>query len=103
MNDLKPCPFCGEVKRVGIITSVKDGVYYVACGKCGGMGGLEKSVGKAADLWNRRTEQLVFHCDETEDIPNCTVRIYRNTQTGEEDWGWWRNDKPPKEIGMVEE
>jgi len=30
--------------------------------------------------------------DEEETIPNCTVQVLRNTQTGEESVGWWRND-----------
>lgn len=31
--------------------------------------------------------------DEEETIPNCTVQILRNTKTGEESVGWWRNDE----------
>lgn len=30
--------------------------------------------------------------DKEETIPNCTVQVLRNTQTGEESVGWWRND-----------
>lgn len=91
MLELKPCPFCGEIKRVDIIVSIKDGVYYVACGKCGGMGGLEKSVGKAAELWNRRTQTEIGIYDKEETIENCTVQVLTNTITGETSVGWWRN------------
>lgn len=33
--------------------------------------------------------------DEEETIPNCTVQVLRNTETGEESVGWWRNDEQP--------
>lgn len=31
--------------------------------------------------------------DEEETVPNCTVQILRNSVTGEESVGWWRNDE----------
>lgn len=34
--------------------------------------------------------------DEEEIYTDCTVRILRNSITGEIDIGWWQNDKPPK-------
>ena len=30
--------------------------------------------------------------DQVETHPNCTVQILRNTETGEESWGWWDNE-----------
>lgn len=30
--------------------------------------------------------------DEEETHENCTVQVLRNTQTGEESVGWWKND-----------
>ena len=33
--------------------------------------------------------------DEFRTYPNCTVEILRNSVTGKESVGWWRNDKPP--------
>ena len=33
--------------------------------------------------------------DECRTYPNCTVEILRNSVTGKESVGWWRNDKPP--------
>lgn len=32
--------------------------------------------------------------DECRTYPNCTVEILRNSLTGKESVGWWRNDKP---------
>ena len=33
--------------------------------------------------------------DECRTYPNCTVEILRNSVTGKESVGWWRNNKPP--------
>jgi len=33
--------------------------------------------------------------DERELLPDCTVEILRNSVTGQESFGWWRNDNPP--------
>ncbi len=30
--------------------------------------------------------------------PNCTVQVLRDIKTGEESWGWWPNDNPPRRI-----
>lgn len=30
--------------------------------------------------------------------PNCTVQVLRDINTGEESWGWWPNDNPPRRI-----
>ena len=29
---------------------------------------------------------------------NCTVQVLRDIKTGEESWGWWPNDNPPRRI-----
>ena len=39
--------------------------------------------------------------DERIVYPDCTVEILRNSVTGKESVGWWRNNKPP--IGTEEE
>ena len=113
MSDINKCPFCGGT--VEMEYSLHTDSFEFTCNMCGvnvdferrgrnqQFGVKERSKSEAIKKWNRRTKKLVFYCDETVDIPDCTVRIYRNTQTGEEDWGWFRNDKPPKEIGMVTE
>lgn len=34
--------------------------------------------------------------DEEELHTNCTVQIWRNSETGAESVGWWDNDRPDK-------
>lgn len=36
--------------------------------------------------------ELVDFYDEEEIIENCTVQILRNSVTGKQSIGWWRND-----------
>lgn len=31
--------------------------------------------------------------DEVEEYPNCTVQILRNSITGKESIGWWKNEE----------
>lgn len=49
MNELKPCPFCGQ--RVSLARQWD--VYFVRC-KCGAMGGVSTDPDKSAEQWNSR-------------------------------------------------
>lgn len=50
-EELKPCPFCGE------IASLKnyDGLYFVSCDSCGSMTTKYKHGKEPKESWNRRT------------------------------------------------
>lgn len=54
MNELKPCPFCGD--KAIIIKSLGD--YAVRCRDgCGARQAWFDSEGKAVEAWNRRVKQ----------------------------------------------
>jgi hypothetical protein len=38
----------------------------------------------------QRIETGIYDIEEVH--PNCTVQIWRNSQTGEESIGWWENE-----------
>ena len=42
---------------------------------------LEKKVEIAMNMY-----------DQEEEYPNCTVQIWKNSETGERSIGWWKND-----------
>ena len=62
MDDLKPCPFCGEKEPVRFMTRKgKDGFrdyFYVLCeydtGGCGASSGWHHYEDDAVDAWNNR-------------------------------------------------
>ena len=42
---------------------------------------------------DKRKPRVETNLYDTEEIhPNCTVQIWRNSQTGEESIGWWPNE-----------
>jgi hypothetical protein len=51
-RNLKPCPFCGEVVRIGVYDIGND--FTVECSNCRGIGPKGKSIEQAKILWNRR-------------------------------------------------
>lgn len=46
------------------------------------------------NMVNEHIEMNIF--DERVIYTDCTVEILRNSVTGQESVGWWRNDNPPK-------
>ena len=36
--------------------------------------------------------------DKEEIYHNCVVQVLTNTATGEQSWGWWSEDNPPKSF-----
>ena len=60
MTELKPCPFCGDLKaeiEERIITEYNIKSYQVVCFSCAGSSGLHISQEKAIEAWNRRTTE----------------------------------------------
>ena len=64
MAELKPCPFCGQVKKEdGLLGNlyvdeydVEDGtIFYIFCDRCGTCGPQRKSEQQAIDAWNKRS------------------------------------------------
>lgn len=49
MSELKPCPFCGEGKNLGVGEEFLDGCFAVRCFTCGAY-----SKFKAIENWNHR-------------------------------------------------
>lgn len=63
MDELKPCPFCGEEGKI-IVRKGKDGWrdrYSVLCdyedGGCGAESGWYHYEAEAIEAWNRRTDK----------------------------------------------
>lgn len=60
MDELKPCPFCGEKEDIdyGIFNGTLKGFDYVQCQNCGAeihaIHKAERFI-VAAELWNRRS------------------------------------------------
>ena len=57
-DDLKPCPFCGEAKRLSVEPGSAQKTTFVMCMGCGASGpnswGQEDNVPHAIAAWNRR-------------------------------------------------
>jgi Lar family restriction alleviation protein len=59
MQDLNPCPFCGEAEEIEVCVNKEETLTYVECGNCGTCGPLYYSTSKdmekmAKSAWNRR-------------------------------------------------
>jgi Lar family restriction alleviation protein len=61
MEELKPCPFCGDEAELKYCGS---NYYEVDCRGCGGSTGIQNSKEEAVALWNTRT---CNHTDEEYD------------------------------------
>jgi len=49
-------------------------------------------------------DHIEMNIYDTEELyPDCTVQILRNSITGDESVGWWRNSNPPAVIGRKED
>ena len=56
IDELKPCPFCGNNKRlVEVVT--RQGGHSICCDWCGGTTDSEDSTEEAKNAWNRRYER----------------------------------------------
>ena len=65
MDELKPCPFCGEASAIVVPTQLiksgneyAQGDHYIHCECCGTDGPPEPSEEEAIEAWNRRAEQV---------------------------------------------
>ena len=87
MSELLPCPFCGG--KAEVMTSA--GISTVCCSGCQTMIGMYPSVQKTTEAWNTRYKETAVY-DREEVIEGCTVQIWRNSVTGEESVGWWKNE-----------
>lgn len=107
-DGLISCPFCGgpaklvETRRwpkdldYAIIAytpvcSNPDCVIYNADTK------YYKTKQESIEAWNKRSlgnnmQYEINLFDEEETYPDCTVQVLRNSITGSESVGWWRND-----------
>ena len=62
MNELKPCPFCGESENVQFVSRkigiapVETNFVNVECLQCGVSSRWTHSGREAAESWNRRSE-----------------------------------------------
>ena len=54
MDELKPCPFCGE-SAVETRTDDNGISWYIFCNDCGVMCGYAMSKKDAIEAWNRRS------------------------------------------------
>lgn len=48
---------------------------------------------ECVEVFYDATELELGVYDEVELYPNCTVQVLRNSATGQESVGWWRNDE----------
>ena len=58
MNELKPCPFCGDTQNLHIDAYRDSGEWwhYVECTECIMTGPVGKTKQQAVDAWNDRKE-----------------------------------------------
>lgn len=56
--NLKPCPFCGEVEKVFLRTTLNGTGYWMECVACRTQQGIRKRE-VAIDAWNRRAKQSI--------------------------------------------
>lgn len=96
MEELKPCPFCGERHvmheqgHVIVTETARSGPRYgVSCYSCGGRIEFFDTVAEAIDAWNTRAERTCrnantdgygfrFECCEcgyTTIVHNCAIRL----------------------------
>ena len=79
MNDLKPCPFCGESRAfVEDIETAQGLKWYVFCYACGATGGYKVTPAKAIEAWNSRAERTCYakpHLNLTIDCSECGGRL----------------------------
>lgn len=93
MNELKPCPFCGNEKCFICCDTIYEENFGVMCPVCGGSIFPDKETEEEAiEAWNKRTETEVNIYDEVETYQNCTVEVLKNSVTGETSVGWWKNE-----------
>lgn len=58
MNELKPCPFCGNEARVEIIDIAPSRSYFIRCTqKCCEQTNAYKDKLSAIEAWNRRVKE----------------------------------------------
>lgn len=55
-GELKPCPFCGSLKYVGVFLHNTKG-FVVRCVSCGARVGYYETRKEAVDTWNKRTQR----------------------------------------------
>lgn len=58
IEELKPCPFCGEETdiNIAILSGDTNDTYYAVCGVCGAEGPAGFDAKGAAFLWNKRPD-----------------------------------------------
>lgn len=56
MNELKPCPFCGEKEKIYLRETLNKKDFWVECVTCGTQQRLSSYAG-AIEAWNRRTNE----------------------------------------------
>jgi Lar family restriction alleviation protein len=54
-EELKPCPFCGEVRQE-FIKAFHGELYYLMCDSCAATGPGGNTKKEAAELWNKRNK-----------------------------------------------
>lgn len=81
MNELKPCPFCGNSARFGLTGSG----WFVSCDVCGGCMGTPgsgyHSQEQAAGEWNRRQGWVPIE-NQAIDLCGCTMPREKYVKVG---------------------
>lgn len=68
IDELKPCPFCGNNKRlVEVVT--RQGGHSICCDWCGGTTDSEDSTEEAKNAWNRRSDNT--SCRKQRNLTPC--------------------------------
>lgn len=76
-----------ELERCPICKFDDEGVYCVSC-RCDE---FERAKPLAEVVYSDEDGEIYDFFDEVETIEDCTVQILRNSKTGKESVGWWRN------------
>lgn len=99
MNELKPCPFCGN-ERVNVAEIA--GSFFAVCGSCGAQGKMMETISGVVGAWNRREgdkpERKTVNVGEVAVFPNAKADKEQALKIVEEAaevfgaWQTWTDD-----------